>query len=144
MVVLLMEVLLLISFMQMILCWSLPHQILYKKLLVAVNLLLMKTKLLLTQNNQWLCVFYIKRNVICIYHVPTCYFNNFAIELVKQYKYLGVNLSGDMKDDTDVKRQIRGMYTRGNMIIKLFRYCQGPVKILSFVKEQTQHQVLEY
>ena len=41
-------------------------------------------------------------------YLPTFYVNNVAVELAKQYKYLGVNLSGDMKDDIDVKRQIRG------------------------------------
>ena len=42
-------------------------------------------------------------------HVPTFYVKNVAVEFVEQYKYLGVTLSDDTKDDTDVlKRQIRG------------------------------------
>ena len=43
-----------------------------------------------------------------------------------------VLMSDDMKDDIDINRHIRGLYTMGNMIIKCFTHCSDPVKILLF------------
>ena len=42
----------------------------------------------------------------CNLHVPTFYVNNIAIEFVKQYKYLGINLSANTKDDIDVRDRL--------------------------------------
>ncbi len=65
-------------------------------------------------------------------HVPTFYVDDKAVDYVNCHKYLGFNLSDDMKDDVDITRQIRGLYTRGNMIIKCFRHCSVDVKVLLF------------
>ena len=39
------------------------------------------------------------------------------------HKYLGMFISDTMKDDMGITRQIKGIYTRGNILIKGFRQC---------------------
>ena len=65
-------------------------------------------------------------------HVPIFHVNRNTMDIVKYYKYLGFNLSDDMRDDIYINRQIRGLYTSGNMIIKCFKHCSDPVKIPLF------------
>ena len=36
---------------------------------------------------------------------------------VDTYKYLGCFITSDLKDDRDIRRQVRAIYCRGNMII---------------------------
>ena len=64
--------------------------------------------------------------------VPQISLNGVVIDLVRTYKYLGVIFSDDMKDDCDIKRQIRTLYMQGNSIIKCFRHCSTEVKCLLF------------
>ena len=80
-----------------------------------------------------------KSKIMCIqpkgklrFNVPDFKLNSNVIDVVSAYKYLGFYLSNDMKDDTDINRQIRGLYTRGNIVIKCFKHCTEPVKILLF------------
>ena len=42
---------------------------------------------------------------------------------VDVYKYLGCFITSDLKDDTDIRRQVRAIYCRGNMIIRKFSKC---------------------
>ena len=62
--------------------------------------------------------------------VPVFNINGNAIDIVTDYKYLGFSLWDDMKDDIDINTEIRGLYTRGNMVIKCLKHCSDPVKIL--------------
>jgi len=55
-----------------------------------------------------------------------------VVDSVNQHKYLGFILSYDYMDDDDINRQIRGLYTCGNMLIKCFKHCSDPVKSLLF------------
>ena len=59
--------------------------------------------------------------------VPVFNENGNTSDIVKYYKYLGFNLSVDLKDDIDIAGQIRGVYTRGNMI-KCFKHCSYSVQ----------------
>ena len=52
-------------------------------------------------------------------HVSVFNVNGNIFDIVKDYKYLWLNLSDNMKDDIDINRQISGMYSRGNMIIAI-------------------------
>ena len=39
------------------------------------------------------------------------------LKWVDVYKYLGCFITSDLKDDRDIRRQVRAIYCRGNMII---------------------------
>ena len=47
---------------------------------------------------------------------------------VDVYKYLGCFITSDLKDDRDIRRQVRAIYCRGNMIIQKFSKCSVDVK----------------
>ena len=47
-------------------------------------------------------------------------------------KYLGCFIHDDLCDNNDTKRQIRCVYTRGNILIKKFRHCTQEVKLKLF------------
>ena len=51
-----------------------------------------------------------------------------AIENVLCHRYLGVFISCDLKDNEDIKRQIRSNYARANMLTRNFHYCSEDVK----------------
>jgi hypothetical protein len=51
-------------------------------------------------------------------YIPDFSVNGKTFELVKQHQYLGFVLSEDLKDDPDMKRQIRGLFARGNRVIR--------------------------
>ena len=64
--------------------------------------------------------------------VPSVVLNGKNIELVSHYKYLGITICDNRQDDEAVASQIRGLYSRGNALIKHFRYCSDDVKTLLF------------
>ena len=47
---------------------------------------------------------------------------------VDVYKYLGCFITSDLKDDRDIRRQVRAIYCRGNKIIRKFSKCSVDVK----------------
>ena len=47
-------------------------------------------------------------------------------------KYLGAFICDNLSDDKDIKRQIRSVYTKGNLLIKKFRNCTSEVKVKLF------------
>ena len=80
-----------------------------------------------------------KSKVMCIkprgssqLYVPRICLNGLVMDVVDRYKYLGFELTDDMSDDNDIKRQIRSLYSRGNLIIKCFKHCTDEVKLLLF------------
>ena len=64
--------------------------------------------------------------------VPDFYIKDSLLEIVNMYKYLGVVICDTWCDDADLGRQMRGIYTRGNMIIKKFVQCNCEVKTRLF------------
>ena len=52
--------------------------------------------------------------------------------MTSNHKYLGMYLSEDSSDNLDIKRQIRGVYARGNSLIKRFRHCNQQTKVKLF------------
>ena len=64
--------------------------------------------------------------------VPKVFLNGKPIELVSKYKYLGLSICDNRKDDEAVSSQIRSLYCRGNLIIKHFKFCSDNAKILLF------------
>lgn len=65
-------------------------------------------------------------------HIPKFYLNNSMLNLVDKEKYLGVIVTEDQKDDCDIKRQIRSIYSRGNILIRRFKHCSDDVKLKLF------------
>ena len=66
-------------------------------------------------------------------NVPTIYLNSKPVSMVVEQKYLGVFITSDFKDDRDIKRQIRAIYSRGNTLISKFRKCSNEVKVQLFM-----------
>ena len=54
------------------------------------------------------------------------------MEFVQEFRYLGHVLSQKMSDDSDIKREIRNMYMRTNMLTQRFKSCSTDVKIRIF------------
>ena len=54
------------------------------------------------------------------------------IQRVTSVKYLGVILQEDEKDDEDIRRQLRSMCIRANMLSRKFSRCSSTVKDLLF------------
>jgi hypothetical protein len=64
--------------------------------------------------------------------MPVIYLNSCRIRLVDEYKYLGIYISSDKKDNCDLQRQIRYIYSKGNMLVKKFGKCSKEVKTQLF------------
>ena len=64
--------------------------------------------------------------------VPNIMLDGQIIDSVSSHKYLGVYICDDFNDEIDIKRQIRGIYARGNAVVKCFRHCTSDVKSLIF------------
>ena len=65
-------------------------------------------------------------------NMPTVYLNGKALNFVSSHKYLGVLFCDDQRDDDDITKHIRGLYSRGNVLTKNFRQCSDDVKCLLF------------
>lgn len=65
-------------------------------------------------------------------NIPCIVLDNTPLKLVDAVKYLGVFLTDDLRDDTDIKRELRSVYARGNVIIKNFKNCCVNIKCLLF------------
>jgi hypothetical protein len=66
----------------------------------------------------------------CFNHiaVPNFYLNGRVIKLVTTQKYLGVLINAKFDDNDDLHRQLKCIYSRGNMIIKRFSECNEEIK----------------
>ena len=64
--------------------------------------------------------------------VPDIKLSGSTLKFVNEHKYLGVQLGEDFKDDNDMKRQIKSVYARGNVLLKRFKNCSNEVKVKLF------------
>ena len=58
--------------------------------------------------------------------------NGNIIDVVGTHTYLGVCLADSSSDNTDISRQTKAIYGRGNVLIKKFSYCDDNVKVRLF------------
>ena len=82
------------------------------------------------------------KKTVCMSIKPKIYRNNLyvpsftlcghTLKFVDKYNYLGAVISSDCTDDKDLLRQLRGIYARGNMLVKRFGSCTDEVKIQLF------------
>ena len=54
------------------------------------------------------------------------------LQFVNSFKYLGHIICHSFSDDDDVKREIRNMYTRTNILIRKYSRCSLCVKLVLF------------
>lgn len=64
--------------------------------------------------------------------LPNVLLNNKCLQYVSSYKYLGFIISDDFTDDQDIKRQMRSVYTKANMLNMRFHKCDYIVKVNLF------------
>jgi hypothetical protein len=65
-------------------------------------------------------------------HIPLFHLNNSILTIADKVKYLGVIITNDQKGDCDIKRQMKSIYCRGNILIKKFKHCSEDVKVKLF------------
>jgi len=58
--------------------------------------------------------------------------NNLDLKYVDEFKYLGYIISHNKRDDNDVLREVRAMFTRTNILARRFGSCSIPVKTVLF------------
>ena len=63
---------------------------------------------------------------------PDIFLDDNPIKVVNKEKYLGAIIVNDNFDDEDIKRQMRSIYAKGNVLIKNFRNCKDDIKLLLF------------
>ena len=63
---------------------------------------------------------------------PHFMINGQSVEFVQKFRYLGHVISQKMSDDSDIKREIRNMYMRTNMLTQKFKSCSTDVKIRAY------------
>ncbi len=54
------------------------------------------------------------------------------LDYVTSQKYLGINITNDLSDDSDIIRQVKALYVRGNMLVHKFNHCSDDVKHFLF------------
>ena len=64
--------------------------------------------------------------------VPRVSLNGITLKWTTVNKYLGVILDSNCKVDCDIRRHVKAIYTRGNMLTHKFRNCTDSVKIRLF------------
>ena len=65
-------------------------------------------------------------------HVPTFTINDRNLEQVCKQKYLGVIIDEELCDNTDMNRQVKSIYSKGNVLIRKFLNCSADVKARLF------------
>ena len=63
---------------------------------------------------------------------PRLYMDTQLLKYTDDIKYLGFTFSSDQKDDKDLLRQLRLIYTNSNKLLRLFYHCSTDVKIALF------------
>ena len=64
--------------------------------------------------------------------LPLLYLDKNVLTWVPQHKYLGAIINSKCTDDEDINRQIRAIYTHGNVLVRNFSHCCDEVKIELF------------
>lgn len=65
--------------------------------------------------------------------VPNFILNNDILFSVTCYKYLGIFLCSNSLDDIDISSQVSKVYSHGNSLITMFKFCTVDVKIKLFM-----------
>jgi len=76
-------------------------------------------------------------NPICKRKIVPCVFppltlNGACLNYVSEFKYLGHVINNKLSDDEDVKREIRSLFVRTNILLRRFGKCSVSVKLTLF------------
>ena len=83
-------------------------------------------------NSKKSAIMFVKSEYFKELQLRECYLNGEILEEKKSVKYLGHLLTNDAKDDEDMMRHLRYLYTVGNSIIRRFYFCSRLVKLKLF------------
>jgi len=54
---------------------------------------------------------------------------NYVLQFVKEFRYLGHVINNNCSDDNDIKREIRNIFMRFNILIRRYGKCSVNVKL---------------
>ena len=63
---------------------------------------------------------------------PAFKIGDMSLQYVSEFKYLGHIISDSSTDDADIKREIRNMFVRTNIMIRKYGRCSASVKTALF------------
>ena len=75
---------------------------------------------------------HVKSDKYKLCNLPSVTLSNNTLLYVNKYKYLGCIITDTLHDNDDIKRTIRGIYARGNMLMRRFYNCSESVKCMLF------------
>ena len=76
-----------------------------------------------------MCIKSKNKKVTC---VPNVVLDGTILKWISDHKYLGVLINEHLKDDEDLKRQMKSIYCKGNTLLRKFGKCSDTVKIQLF------------
>jgi len=82
----------------------------------------------ITYNTAKSVCMYVKCLTFKVDHIPQIKLGGRTLDYVSSYRYLGCIISDVLTDELDIKRTIRGVYTRSNILIRKFNFCSFTVK----------------
>ena len=74
----------------------------------------------------------IKSSKYKLVNLPSVKLGEQILQYVTTYKYLGCIINGMLNDNDDIKRTLRGIYARANMLSRKFYHCSFDTKRLLF------------
>ena len=63
---------------------------------------------------------------------PCFTLDGIAFHFVSEFKYLGHMINNEFSDDDDIKREVRNLFTRTNILIRRYSKCSLAVKLNLF------------
>ena len=73
-----------------------------------------------------------RTRMIVDYDFPCFTLNGVALHFVTEFKYLGHMIHNAFSDDNDIKREIRNLFMRTNILIRRYNKCSISVKLTLF------------
>lgn len=74
----------------------------------------------------------IRKDKIVLSKFPCFTLNGTALNFVDSFNYLGHCITCNLSDDSDIRREIRNMFFRTNVLIRRFAFCSTSVKVRLF------------
>lgn len=72
------------------------------------------------------------KRLIVATEFPSFTQNDSPLQFVKEFKYLGHIINNELSDNNDVKREIRNLFMRTNILIRRYSNCSVSVKLTLF------------
>ena len=72
------------------------------------------------------------RNKVVCDVFPAFMLSGQRLQFINDFKYLGHIVNNDCTDDYDIKREIRNLYARANILNRRFSRCSVAVKLMLF------------